>query len=311
VSVANTNPTTGTKHPTAPAPVHAGTSTAPKPVAKPAAPALNPTQQNAFDLVAQQLAAWGLASLNGDLKNLIVQGDTAPDTLTLALSNTAAYKARFIGNETRIKNGLQALTPAQYVATETQYSDILRSYGLPAGFYDKQSDFTDFIGKDISAAELDARAKIAHDQYEAAPAATKALWGQYYGTKGDAIAGILDPTVATQVIQDRGTQVAIGGAAAQQGLAVNQQRAQQLQQAGVSATQAQSGYQQIAKSLPFDNSIAQRFGAQFGQQQEENSVLLGNAADTQQRQTLYDEEQALFQGHGGATANTLGAVQEV
>ena len=281
----------------------------PPPPTKPAP--LNPTQQNAFDLVASQLAAWGLSSLLPDLRTFILQGDTAPDTLTLALSNTDAYKARFIGNETRIKNGLQALTPAQYVATETQYADILRSYGLPAGFYDKHSDFTDFIGKDISAAELDARAKIAHDQYEAAPAATKALWQQYYGTKGDATSGILDPAVATQVIQDRSTQVAIGGAAAQQGLAVNQKRAQQLQQAGVTGQQAQAGYQQIVKSMPFDNSIAQRFGTTFGQQQEENSILLGDAADTQKRQTLYDEEQALFKGHGGASANSLSTGQEV
>lgn len=272
---------------------------------------LNPTQQNAFDLVASQLAAWGLSTLLPDLRTFILRGDTAPDTLTLALSNTAAYKARFAGNEIRIKNGLQALTPAQYVATETQYADILRSYGLPAGFYDSHQDFTDFIGKDISAAELDARAKIAHDQYEAAPATTKALWQQYYGTKGDAIAAILDPAVATQVIQDRSTQVAIGGAAAQQGLAVNQQRAQQLQQAGVTGQQAQAGYQQIAKAQPFDNSIAQRFGTTFGLQQEENSVLLGTAADTQKRQTLYDEEQALFKSHGGASANSLSTTQEV
>jgi hypothetical protein len=272
---------------------------------------LNSTQQNVFDLIAQQLASWGLASLNGDLKNLIVSGDTAPDTLTLALSNTAAYKARFAGNEIRIKNGLQALSPAQYVATETQYAGILRSYGLPAGFYDSHSDFTDFIGKDISAAELDARAKIAHDQYEAAPDTTKALWAQYYGTKGDAIAGILDPTVATQVIQDRSTQVAIGGAAAQQGLAVNQSRAQQLQQAGVTGQQAQVGYQQIAKAQQFDNSIAQRFGTTFGLNQEENSVLLGNATDDRQRQTLYNEETALFKAHGGATKDSLSVGQEV
>jgi len=113
------------------------------------------------------------------------------------------------------------------------------------------------------------------------------------------------------VIQDRSTQVAIGGAAAQQGLAVNQKRAQQLQQAGVTGQQAQAGYQQIVKSMPFDNSIAQRFGTTFGQQQEENSILLGNAADTQKRQTLYDEEQALFKGHGGASANSLSTGQEV
>lgn len=275
------------------------------------APPLNGTQQNVFDLMSQQLQAWGLTTLLPDLKNFVLKGDTAADTLTLALSNTAAFKARFVGNTTRIANGLQALTPAQYVATETQYADILRSYGLPAGFYDKQSDFTDFIGKDISAAELDSRAKIAHDQYEAAPAATKALWGQYYGTKGDAVAAILDPTVASQVIQDRSTQVAIGGEAAAQGFQVSQQRAQQFQQAGVTQAQAQAGYRTIGQTGALDQSIAGRFGTTFDQADQENSTLLGNADATLKRQTLYKEEGSLFQGHAGASRDSLGVSQSI
>jgi hypothetical protein len=269
---------------------------------------LNASQQNAFDLISSQLAAWGISTLNADLKNLILHGDTSPDTLTLALSNTAAYKTRFAGNDIRIKNGLQALQPAQYVATETSYRDILRSYGVPAGFYDTNQDLVDFIGKDVSPAELDARAKIAHDQYEAASPTMKAEWTQYFG-KGDAIASILDPDRALALIQNQATQVQIGTHAADNGLQVGQSRAEQLQQAGVTDAQALQGYQQIAANMPTDQDIAKRFGTSFDQSQEENDLLLNQGAATDKRRTLYNEEAGLFNGQSGLASGALGVSQ--
>lgn len=294
----------------------AGTTTAtfPKPPAPGTGttapvPSFNPTQQSALDLLTATLNSWGLGALIGDLKNLIVAGDSNPDTLSLALSQTQAYKDRFAGNAARVARGLPELTPAQYIATEEQYANILQSYGLPKGFYDQHSDFTNFIGGDISPAELQARAQVAHDQYLNAPDDVKNLWSQYFGTKGDAIAAILDPNTATQIIQDRGQQVGIGGAAIQQGFNVSQSRAQQFQQAGVTLAGAQKAYAQIAQMAPTDQQIAQRFGTTFDQANEENSLLLNAAPDAQKRQVLYDSEQALFKGGSGADQNSLGVSQ--
>jgi hypothetical protein len=195
-----------------------------------AKPTLNQSQQGAYDLLASTLKSWGLGTLLPDLKGFILGGDTSPDTLSLKLSQTTAYKQRFAGNEERRKNGLPELNPAQYIGLEEQYSNVLRSYGLPAGFYDSHKDFTDFIGKDISPSEIQTRAQIAHDQYQAAPAYMRELWGQYFGGKGDAIAAILDPDTATSVIQDRAKQVGIGAAGAQYGFGVSANRAQQFAQ---------------------------------------------------------------------------------
>ena len=269
----------------------------------------NPQQNSSLQLLSDTLRQWGLSSLEDTLKSLIIKGDTNPDTLSLALSQTPAYKARFAGNAQRIKNGLPELSPAQYIATEESYNQILRGYGLPAGFYDSHSDFTNFIGNDLSPAELDARAKIAHDQYMNAPDYVKNLWNQYFGTKGDAIAAILDPTKATQLIKDRGEQVAIGGAAAGRGLSVSAQRAKQLQEAGVTGQQADQAYSKIAQSLPTDEAIAQRFGTKFGLTQEENDLLLGLGPDAQERNTLYSEEEGLFRGRPGADAASAGVAQ--
>jgi hypothetical protein len=266
---------------------------------------LNAGQQSSFDLLQQTLTDWGLTELIPDLKALILKGDTAPDTLALALSGTDAYKKRFAGNELRKQQGLPQLTPAQYIATEESYRQVLNSYGLPKGFYDQHSDFTNFIGNDLSPAELDARAKVAHDQYMNVPDYAKNLWKQYYGTDGDIIASILNPNVATQLIQDRGQQVGIGSAAEQFGLHINQQRAQQLQQAGITDAQAQQGYSQIGQELGADQSIAQRFGTNFGQTEAENAVLLGDADATNKRKQLYGEEEGLFKGHAGTDAQSL------
>lgn len=255
------------------------------------------------------LASWGLGSLAKDLRNLILRGDTSPDTLSLALSQTDAYKKRFAGNELRRKAGLPELNPAEYIAVEEQYTNVLKAYGLPAGFYDKHEDFTKMIGGDLSPDELRQRAQVAHDQYIAAPAYVKSLWSQYFGTKGDALAAILDPDTATATIAARSQQVGIGGAAAQQGLGVNQARAQQLQQAGVTLEGAQRAYQQIAQSMPTDQSIAQRFGTSFNQADEENDLLLGDAEAGVKRRTLYNAETALFHSGPGLDANAIGVNQ--
>jgi hypothetical protein len=272
---------------------------------------LTTDQQSIYDLMASTLASWGLSTLLPDVKRLILSGDTAPDTLALALSQTDAYKQRFAGNEARKAAGLSELTPAQYIALEDQYRQVLQSYGMPKGFYDTNDDFVRFIGHDISPAELQARAQIAHDQFENAPGYVKDLWGEYFGTKGDAIAAILDPDVATSVIQDRARQVGLGGAAGQFGLHIGQARAQQFDQAGVTLDQARQAYQRIATAMPTDQDIAHRFGTEFTQNDEENDLILGDAAAGNKRHNLYDNEEAIFKGSSGfGNQNALGVSQD-
>src|SRR6266705_2035265 len=267
---------------------------------------LNPTQQSAFDLMTKVLTDWGLATLVPDLKKLILKGDLAPDTLSLALSQTKAYKERFVGNEMRSKQGLPVLTPAQYIALEEQYNNIMRAYGLPKGFYDQHSDFTKFIGNDVSPAELEDRVKTYSEQYENADQAAKDVWQRYFGlSQGDAIAHMIDPTRWSNAdLHNKALQVGIGTAAQEQGIKVSQQRAQQFQEQGVTLAGAQKAYQDIASAQFTDKSIAQRFRTTFGQEEEENARLLGQAGDIEKLKTLQGSEQGLFAGHGAATESS-------
>jgi hypothetical protein len=134
-----------------------------------------PGDQSAFDIINQQLQSWGLGSLGSAAADLIKQGLDA-NAVTIELGNTPEYKARFAANDTRIKNGLAALKPADYVSAENSYRQVLQQYGLPSGFYDSPKDFNDFIGKDVSPNELNTRAAAAQRVWLSNDDATKETW---------------------------------------------------------------------------------------------------------------------------------------
>lgn len=263
---------------------------------------------SASDMLKQTLIAWGLSSLLPHLQDYLKQGYDS-NTINLALQDTKEWKTRFAGNEQRKAAGLSVLSPAQYISMEEGYRNVMQSYGLPAGFYDKHDDFNNFIGKDISVNELQSRVQVAHDTFLNAPPEYQQMWHQYFGGTGDAIASILDPNVGTQVIADRAQQAQIGGTAKQNGFDVTAARAAQFQQHGTTVAQAQKAYSQIAQSLPTDQTIANRFGSTFNQTQEENDLLLGDAKAATQRQSMYSSENALFGGRPGADVNS-GAVSQ-
>jgi hypothetical protein len=285
---------------TAPKTTVTGTTATTPPAA--GASGLSATQQSVFDLMAQTLASWGLSALLPDLKNLVLGGDTAPDTLALALSQTDAYKQRFAGNAMRVAAGMTELTPAQYIGLEDSYRQVLSQYGLPKGFYDQNSDFDQWIAGDVSPAELQSRAQIAKEQYLNAPQEFRDYWANYGLKPGDAVASILDPKHESLAdLQLMANAVNVGGSALQQGINVAGSRAMDLAKNGVTLEQARAGYQRIAAVGQTDSMIAKRFGTTFDQTAEENDLLLNHGADTAKRSLIYSEEAAQFGGHGGAS----------
>ena len=82
---------------------------------------------------------YGLESLAPLIKQYVQDGYSA-DTVTLKLQDAPEYQRRFAGNESRKKAGLPVLSPAEYLATESAYKQIMRTAGLPEGFYDSYDD---------------------------------------------------------------------------------------------------------------------------------------------------------------------------
>lgn len=262
-------------------------------------------QASASTIIQQQLSQWGLDTLAGDVNDLIRQG-YGTDAITLQLQQTTAYKQRFAANDARVKNGLGVLSPAEYISAENSYRQVLQNYGLPTGFYDSHDDFANFLANDVSPTEVDARAKAAQQVWLSTDTATQSAWKSYYGlTDGAAIASILDPDTALPTVQRMATASQIGGAATNNGLAApDQQRAEQLADLGVSQSQAQKGYGQIAYTFADDKAAASRFGTSFNQTDAENAQLLGDGAALRKQSDITDAEKALFGGRASADNNT-------
>ena len=185
----------------------------------------NSGRQSAYDTLYNEFNKYGLGSLVESIKGLITDANTSPSQFALALQNTKEYQQRFSANQSRIKAGLAALTPAEYIGLEDQYQNVMRNYGLPASYYAKdslgtQSGFDKLLANDVSATELEDRIATAQQRVlNSNPEVLKAL-KQFYPdiNNADILAYTLDPQNALTDIKRKVTAAEIGGAALAQGL---------------------------------------------------------------------------------------------
>lgn len=275
----------------------------------------NAERKSAYDLLYAQFKQYGLESLVEPLKGLITSA-TPPSEFVIKLRETDAYKRRFAGNAARIAKGLAAISEAEYIGLEDQYQNIMRNYGLPDTYWKKdamgtQPGFTNFIGNDVSAAELEDRIMNAQKRViNANPEVSKAL-KQFYPeiTNGDILAFTLDPTKGLDVIKRKITAAEIGGAALAQGLQTGMTRAEELAKYGVTKEQAMQGYQTAAEILPRGGQLAAIYGeSPYTQATAEQEIfnLAGSAQASAKRKRLAGLEQAAFSGQAGTTQGALG-----
>ena len=275
------------------------------------------SRQSAYDLLYNEFNKYGLGSLVEGIKDLIKQ-NVSPSQFSIALQNTDAYKQRFAANQDRIKQGLRALTPAEYIGLEDQYQNIMRNYGLPASYYSKdsmgtQAGFNKFIANDVSAAELEDRIATAQKRVLNADVNVTNALKQFYPdiTNADILAYTLDPTNALENIKRKVTAAEIGGAALGQGLGTSASRAEELAKYGVTKAQAQQGYSTIGEFLPTAEKLGDIYAKQglgaYDQATAESEVFnTANAAEAaRKRKKLAQLEQAQFGGTSGQAQGAL------
>lgn len=270
---------------------------------------------SAYNVLRMEFEQYGLGSLVTDIKNLLIN-DTPVSEFGLRLRGTDAYKDRFKANEARIAAGLSALSPAEYVALEDQYQNVMRNYGLPATYYTKdktgkQAGFEKFIAGDVSATELEDRISTAQKRViNANPEVSSALKAFYPDiNNGDILAYALDPSQGLEGIKRKVTAAEIGGAAMAQNLSTTAARAMELAGYGVTKEQAQQGYQTVAGVAPRGAQLAEIYGqSPYGQTEAEQEVfgLAGSEAASARRKKLTGLEKAAFSGTTGAAAGALG-----
>ena len=277
--------------------------------------AVDGKMQDAYQSLFDQFTALGLGALVEDAKDLLMKA-TSISAMPDALRNTKAYITRFSANDARIKAGLSALSPAQYLAKEDAYQNVMRNYGLPAsyytpGLYGKQEGFDSLLANDVSSLELEDRISTAQDRVlNANPEVTTAL-KQFYPdiTNGDILAYTLNPKNAIKDIQRKVTAAEIGGAAlSQTGLTTSLARAQELQKYGVDKAAATAGYSTIGAGLERGSQLSAIYNeSPYTQATAESEIfkLSGQQEARKQRQKVTGLEKATFGGQSGLTTGAL------
>jgi len=271
-------------------------------------------RKSAYDILTEEFTRYGLGSLVEPLKGLVMD-NVSPSEFSLRLQQTDAYKKRFSANADRIAKGLTALKPAEYIAMEDSYQNIMRNYGLPASYYSKdslgtQAGFNQLLANDVSAVELEDRVMTAQNRVvNANPEVYKALKSFYPDiTNGDILAYTLDPTKALDAIKRKVTAAEIGGAALAQGLTTEAVAAENLARYGITKQQAEQGYQAIGGMLPRASQLADIYKQNPYTQAVAEAEVFGTggaSSAAERRKKLTSLETAKFSGSSGMAGNAL------
>lgn len=270
---------------------------------------------SAFDLLRDQFDQWGMGDLVEPIRALIQDENVSPSEYAIRLRQTTPYQTRFKANAERVKNGLAAITEAEYLQLEDQYQNIMRNYGLPESYYVRgkygvQEGFQKFIANDVSATELEDRIMTAQQRVINSNPEVLASLKAFYPdiTNGDILAYTLDPKNALDNIKRKVTAAEIGGAATQAGLKTGMTRAEELAAAGITKAQAQQGFETVAGGAPRGGQLASMYGENPYTQTTAEQEVFGLAGKTEaatQRKKLTGLEKATFGGQSGATSTAL------
>lgn len=267
--------------------------------------------QNAFNLMKAMLTEWGLESLAQTVYDFLIQG-YSQDNISFLLKETPAYKQRFAANEKRKAQGLPVLSPAEYLSVERSYRQIMSSSGIPEGFWDQQSDFTDLIGRDISPVELQHRVTMAEDTAAKVDQNTHDWFSEQYGLdfntldRGALVGYLLDPQRGMDTINRviRGGSVA--GAARGRGVDVSREQAERFG-AAADAQQYMAQSRQFAEVASRGSYLSDLYGGAYDVERAGADVFLGDTAAAEQRRKLGAREVGEFSGSGQPSQTALGS----
>lgn len=260
---------------------------------------------DAIAFLRSTLNSWGLGALESNVKGYLEGGDSV-DVAIMKLRETEPYKQRFKANQQRIAKGIAPLSEAEYVATENTYRQLMRSYGLPEGFYDQQEDFTNFLANDVSPQEMRDKVTLAAERYINAPQETKDQFIRFGMTPSMAIATILDPQKAEPLIRQQITAIGLAAEAARafsDRERLSTDRATELAKMGVTEDEARRGFGALAAREETDLRLARMAGQTVTREDLEDEALLGQRSVALDRARAQGE--ADFRGSYVGTQNGL------
>lgn len=220
---------------------------------------LTGAQRDAAAALISMFTQYGLQSLAGKIIEMVKQGFSS-DTMSLMLEKTPEYQKRFAANATRLKKGLAVLSPAEYIATERAYAQVLTQSGMPKGFYDSQSDYQKFLENDLAPTELQDRVKLWQQEALKDPAGLAAIRKITGLGVSDYAAYLMDPARATPLLTKTAQAVSFAAAASRHGFDISKQLATQYGNLDVTADQAEQGFATIQQVQAETDKLAKMYG---------------------------------------------------
>ena len=226
------------------------------------------------------------------------------------LQQTTEYKQRFAGNDARIKAGLAVLAPAEYLATERAYRQVLEASGINDMGFATSDQFSKWIASDVSPAEIKDRVDLAQQWVDSQDSQLRASLLNYYGIDNTHLVGYaLDRTTGLAKIQQQARSAEIGAEALRQGLGIDRTQAESFASQGVTQGQARAGFAQAASVVPAADTLSQIYGRQagvtYGSQDAVDEFVGGLASAERKRRQLAAAAQADFSGATGTARNAF------
>jgi hypothetical protein len=293
-----------------------GSPLAPKPVDTPDKPKeISDATRDAFAMLTDLFRSYGLEGLAGEIADYMKQGLTSNEALIKLKTNpNGAYAKRFAGNFTRIKNGLNAISEAEYINLENSYANTLKAYGLgnmvSTNRDDNYKKFAEYIAGDISAVEFKDRVDTVVTRVQNADPSIKATLKQFYPELNDAdlVGYFLNPKDNLPKLQEKVTASEIGAAAKYYNMGTDVTAATDLAKYGVDQKTAREGYSTIAGVLPTATKLGDIYGetgVKYAQKEAEAEVFKGSQDAATKRKRLASMERAAFSGSSGTGQSSL------
>lgn len=250
---------------------------------------LTPDQQSARAIINDTLGQYGLASL-GDFAWKEYLAGTPISQIMLDIRSTPEYRTRFPAMDALAKAG-HAINETTYIDYERNATSLMRSYGLPSGFYDQPDDFTNLLTNNVALPELKSRLDAYQTAAFQSPPEVRQALQDFYGVGADGMltAFFIDPDRALPIVQKDLNAAQAGGYARSTGFGgLTREQAEGLTALGLSPADYQKGFgnlasqQQALQGLPgqnqgqisTDTALAAQFGGNVAAQQEiENRQL--------------------------------------
>lgn len=269
-------------------------------------PAITAQKQNWRTVGQNLLDQYGLGSLGDKYFNFLNLGYDNSSAM-LALQTTDEWKQRFSANEARLKQGLPVLSPANYLATEESYKDVLINAGVDKSIYNDPLTLGKIMAQDVSPVEMKERLDAARTVLDNKdPFVTSQLQSRFGLTKGDMVLHMLDPNIAAPIIAQRVQSAQINAEAARQGLNVSETQADALAASGVTQSQAQQGFGKIGLDGQLESNLPGDTTGSVTQQDLINATFNNDAVAQQKISRVQQGRTAQFQEGGQFATDSKG-----